>query len=306
MDDEKLIENKLRKIVAQVKSADINLALKDLDLLHGLLHALTGLLDRCQIRLPSERYEFYEAMLIKFRLNVRSIMELYAPGAPPDDEVIYHDLGSIYLLSRSLLENYLVFFYCFGLPATEEEGQMNYLIFVISGLVTHLSSGINDSPKDPEHLQWRTKREQQLQSSRDALGQLACFQALPAKTQKDFLAGNYAKRYGFQKLIELSPLQDILFTDIWRLYSNYAHSEMVGLLQINSYATDRKGHENALFSTLGHALMLTSAIIKDHLRIYENTPAEHIDLPEINDENFAAIEYWYGMATTAGVAQKMK
>lgn len=227
-------------------------------------------------------------------------MELYAPGAPPDDEAIYHDLGSIYLLSRSLLENYLVFFYCFGLPATEEEGQMNYLIFVISGLVTHLSYGVIDPPTDTDHLQWRTKRELQLQTSRDALGQLACFQALPAKIQKNFLAGNYAKRYGFQKLIELSPLQEILFADIWRLYSNYAHSEMIGLLQINSYASDRKGHENALFSTLAHALMLTAILIKDLLPIYKGTAAEIIDLPEINEETWALIEYWHGMATTAG------
>jgi len=294
------IKSKLADIVVQVQTADINKALDDLDVLHSMLHGLSGLLHRCQIKLPADWYEFYEAMLIKFRLNVRSIIELYAPGAPPGDNVIYHDLGSIYLLSRSLLENYLIFFYCFRLPATGEEAWMHYYIFIICGQVTHLSYVTDDVPTEPEQEKWRGNKEQQLQQSRYKLKNLGCFQALPAKQQKEFLAGKHAKRFSFLKLIELSPLQNILFADIWRLYSNYAHSEMVGLLQINSYATDRKGHDRALYSTLAHALMLTAMMIKDVLIICQGTEAEHVDLPELTDENFVMVEYWYAMATTAG------
>lgn len=43
-------------------------------------------------------------MGIKFRLNVDSIVELYILENDLPKGFIYHDLSSIYLLSRSLLE----------------------------------------------------------------------------------------------------------------------------------------------------------------------------------------------------------
>lgn len=300
MGEDEIIKKKLKQISLQVKNADIDSAMVDLQRLHDMLVATTGLLEECYIILPGVQFEFYEAMLIKFRLNIRSILELYAPGAAPKDNIIYHDLSSIYLLSRSLLENYLIFFYCFRLPADDDEALMNFYIFKLSGLVTHYSYGKYDPVPEPLNKEVMQGREQRIDHCKSELNKLACFLALSAKDQKAFLEGKHAKRFGFTKLIELSPLQNLLFADIWRLYSNYAHSEMVSLTQINCYSSDRTGHDRALFSTLTQVLMLTAVLIKDHLDLLEKTPAANIDLPEINDDNLALIKYWHTMATTAG------
>lgn len=290
----------LKRLSAQISEKNVKEGLSDLAKLHSGLCACIGLLDKAQIKLPHLWQEFYELIAIKFRLNVYSILELYSIQDDLPKNIIYHDLSSIYLLNRSLLETYLTFFYCYVLPKDDEEALMNYYIFNISGLTQRLAYGQEDP--NGYDSEWQTNRDQDNQTIlnyQTALNNLPSFIALPinAKQRKDLLAGKYAKRFSFIELIKMSPLKNLLFVDMWKLYSNYAHCELIGLLQISSYGNSPRNVDDALYGTLSNTLIVVSAMFKDFIPIFTGTAAENIDIPEFDEELITLVEFWYRLGT---------
>jgi hypothetical protein len=242
----------LQRISRQIANRNVKDGLNDLRQLHEAFCAIVSLLHENNIELPHVWYEFYETMAIKFRLNVYSIIELYSIEDGLPQNIIYHDLSSIYLLNRSLLETYLTFFYSFIMPESEEEGLMNYYIFKISGLVQRQAYGVKYSFTDSDDWDKHSDIERQkIIEYQNKLQALPIFQVLPLNSQKkkDLLNGKHARRFSFIELIEKSSLNNILFVDMWKLYSNYAHCELLGLLQINGYADDPKDINSALYGT---------------------------------------------------------
>ncbi|WP_439695374.1 hypothetical protein ACFGVS_20410 [Mucilaginibacter sp. AW1-7] len=294
MENEKTVRV-LTRIKRQIETRDIADALNDLRRLYNGFEALIGQLVAQQVVLPQIWYEYYEAMGIKFRLNLGSIIDLYGSPVDQADELIHHDLGSVYLLNRSLLETYLTFYYCFIMPSSNEEGLMNYYIFKISGLMQRQGYGLNDPQgKTPERQALHDSEKLNIDKYRRILENMPCFLALDKKQQKDLLAGKYAKRFGFLELIRHSELKNILFEDMWKLYSNYAHSELLGLLQINSYADEPGSIYDALFSTLNNTLIVTSMMLKDFSKVFTETGHDQIDIPELDEELITLLQFWYG------------
>ena len=64
------------------------------------------------------------------------------------------------------------------------------------------------------------------------------FLSLPEGKQKDILNRKQAKILGWEKLFTSSDLKSDLFVRSWRLYSNYAHSEYISLIQFKEYNQD--------------------------------------------------------------------
>jgi hypothetical protein len=290
----------LARITAQIKNKNIRDALEDLRAMHRCFVALIGVLENHQVTLPHQWYEYHQAIAIKFRLNIYSIIELYEIRDNLPKGVIYHDLSSIYLLNRSLLETYLTFFYCYILPKSDEEGLTNYYIFKISGLVQRQGYGI-DSPHElsPDSIKQREDEKLKIKEYQLKLENLPFFVNLPFKPaeRRKLIEGKYAKRFGFVELIKLSELKDLLFADMWKLYSNYAHCELLGLLQINSYGEDPDSIDNALYGTLTNTLMVVSAMIADFVGVFKDTSVEKIDIPELDEVMMTLLLFWYGMGT---------
>jgi hypothetical protein len=288
------------RISKQVADKNVNEGVNDLKSICNCLIELIATLDNSQVQLPYNWYEYYEAMLIKFRLNISSIIRLYEIEQNEDEGLIYHDLSSIYLLNRSLLETYLIFFYSYVLPKDEEEGLMNYYIFKISGLVQRQGYDIYNDAKSMSSPNQQIEFEKLvIEELQNELVKLNSFISLNinAKAKRELIAGKYAKRFSFIELIKKSKLKDDVFADMWRLHSNYAHCELLGLLQINSYATSVGDFPTALYSTLTNTLIVTSALVMDFIEIFKNTNAEYVDIEDIDDELITLIGFWASVGT---------
>lgn len=295
------MENKVViQLSKQVADKDIEETLNALRKMRNCFADIISLLDKEKLQLPHIWYEYYEAMAIKFRLNINSIIELYEIDYNSPKHLIYHDLSSIYLLNRSLLETYLTFFYCYILPQGDEEGLMNYYIFKISGLVHRQTYSISDFEEiNPEVLKHREDERINIEHYKTELQKLQFFKSLNLKSSErnNFLAGKFAKRFGFIELIKMSKLKNVLFIDMWKLYSNYAHCELLGLLQINSYGDEPEKIYQALFSTLVNTSIVVSIMMIDFIEIYKNTSAESINIDLLDDNLMTTIEFWYLIGT---------
>lgn len=290
------MDNKIiTQLLKQVAEKNIGAAVNDLRKLRNCFAEIIGLLDKEQIKLPHIWHEYYEAIAIKFRLNINSIIELYEIEEYLPKHIIYHDLSSIYLLNRSLLETYLTFFYCYMLPQNNEEGLMNYYIFKISGLVHRQNYSISGFEEiNSEFLKRKEDEKFDIKYYQTELQKLQSFIALDLKKNErdNLLNGKFAKRFGFIELIKLSKLKDNLFIDMWKLYSNYAHCELLGLLQINSYADEPEKIYDALYGTLLNTSIVTSLMIKDFIKIYKNSSVENIEIQELDEALMTTIEFW--------------
>ena len=288
----------LARIQKQIKDVNVDGAVNDLKILSNCFVDIVGLLHKHKIQLPQKWYEYYETMGIKFRLNIQSIIKLYEIEKDEGDGLIYHDLSSIYLLNRSLLEIYLTFFYSYVLPGTDEEGLMNYYIFKISGFTQRQGYSIDEvHNKSIGRDKLLESEKLKIDELKTELQKLNTFVGLEEKDKKRLLTGKFAKRFGFIELIQMSKLKNILFVDMWKLYSNYAHCELIGLLQTNSYADEPESINGALYSTLTNTLIVVSFMISDFIKVFRNTGAEQAEIEEINDEFLTLLEFWKGMGT---------
>lgn len=174
------------------------------------------------------------------------------------------------------------------------------MIFKISGLVQRQNYGKDDlKPMPPDRKDLRETERLSIEKYQKELLSLPFFQSLPLKEAEKakLVKGKYAKRFSFIELIQLSELKNILFCDMWRLYSNYAHCELIGLLQINSYADDTDSINGALYGTLTNAPIIMSVMIKDFTSVFRNTGAENIDIPAMDEEVMTLMQFSYLMGT---------
>ncbi|MGI4752081.1 MAG: hypothetical protein ACRYFB_15715 [Janthinobacterium lividum] len=286
----------LIQLSKQVADRNIESTLDDLRKLRSCFADIISLLDKEQIQFPQIWYEYYEAMAIKFRLNINSIIELYEIENNLPKHIIYHDLSSIYLLNRSLLETYLTFFYSYILPQSNEDKLMNYYIFKISGLVNRQNYSISGFEKiNLEFLKRREDEKFDIEYYQIELQKLQSFIVLDLKEKEknNLLKGKFAKRFGFIELIKMSKLKDILFIDMWKLYSNYAHCELLALVQINSYGDNPEQIYNALYGTLTNTLIVVSIMITDFIKVYKGTVVENLEIPKLDEALLNIIEFWH-------------
>ena len=86
--------------------------------------------------------------------------------------------------------------------------------------------------------------------------------------KKRIVKNNFAKIIDWKEIITRSKLKPSLFHRAWRLYSNYAHSEYLSLMQVKDYwakANDTYFIRNlCLFSSL----VLNTITIIDYKKLY--------------------------------------
>jgi hypothetical protein len=90
------------------------------------------------------------------------------------------------------------------------------------------------------------------------------FIGLPLKNQKHYLQTKEAKQLNWIDLLNKSDLKPDFFKDTWRLLSNYAHSEFLGILQIRDYTKNPKQlNDNAFFMAELSAMIIGKTIVNN-------------------------------------------
>lgn len=240
-----------------------------------------------------------EILAAKFTLHSSSL-GLLMKGTPIKNissgtPLLYPDIGSIFLLSRAHLECYLMFYYLNVQPKTFEEGELRYLLYEVSGLAHRQK---NEAVM-PEHVAKKSKEKKALDDMIVKIKQNTFFQGLPLPKQNDLLQKKQAKIMGWEQLIISSHLETEYVLGLWRLQSNYAHSEMVSAIQMKGYAYSRKETDEMLFFILERSITLVAVMIKDLVKLFKTTEITYIALPF---PLTTKINFWADLGT--GVAKK--
>lgn len=95
-------------------------------------------------------------------------------------------------------------------------------------------------------------------------------------------------------MIENSDLKSTFFTPIWKLFSNTAHSELIGAIQFKSFiTTNPENLENELAINIFSTIILNASLISSIKENYPTTLKIFQDIPiEFNSQ----IEMWTNIA----------
>jgi len=180
---------------------------------------------------------FIETLSIKIMLASKSIIQL-TKGVNFNDfnskEIVnLIDFPSINILTRSILEAFLTLEYLYFNDLKEDERKFRFYIWRVSGYKSRQSFfKKRDSLKKnvTDKLDSETKEIDIL---------LNKIQASPfyenLNSHKLYKLDNYGlpRLNGWNDLITNGILKDSIFSTPYKLYSNYAHSEFISLIQMN-------------------------------------------------------------------------
>jgi len=161
------------------------------------------------------------------------------------------DYSSMLILTRALIENYLTLYYIYISEAKDSEKLFKFKLWELSGLITR--QGYDFPIKEgPVYQEFKNKKDREKIILENLLTEIKSYPEYSGLGKKEI---NKLKKFGlpridsWQKMIEASDLKKSLFTTIYSLSSNYAHSEFLGIMQIkqgsfsanNSHTIDLAG-----------------------------------------------------------------
>lgn len=199
------------------------------------------------------------------------------------------DISSSYIMQRSLFETYLTFYYLYIQPVDQTESRCKWLIYQIAGL---------NSRQDytSEYIDVKPKLEKEKKEIENAIVELKTnqyFLSLEKPKQKEILHKRQPKLVGWQSLFKTSDLKSNLFIKPWRLYSNYAHSEYISLIQFKEYRQDDPEFISAKQSVAFSALILTAVFITNMRKLYKEIED---NFQKLTQEQIDCVNFFDGIA----------
>ncbi|MCD4663760.1 MAG: hypothetical protein K8R68_00725, partial [Bacteroidales bacterium] len=231
-----------------------------------------------------------ESSLIRFSLNSFSISTL-AKGTLlnlniRNKQILIHDLSSIYLLARSQIEAYFMFYYLFNQPKTDSEGEFRFLLYCISGLKKRQEFNITSS----EYKAKQNKELKDISILIERLNNNKFFQSLESQKQKDLLNRFPAKILGWERLIKSSNVSKYDFIlQSWKLYSNYAHSEYISTLQYKDIYKNKETLKIMIYHTIEKSHIVSILQLRSLLMLF---PDLNKSYNKLNIKHKTIIEFW--------------
>ncbi|MBI4931809.1 MAG: hypothetical protein HY841_13665 [Bacteroidetes bacterium] len=237
--------------------------------------------------LPKEYEEYFEVHFFKFVLQGLSIKHLFN-GTPinySNNNVIYHDISSIFSLSRSYLESFLTINYLYFNFKNEEQAIFRYLLYSASGLnrrQSYPTSNIENTSKKEEE-----KKEIDFLINRIKVN--TYFLSLHPKKQKDLLTKLLPYEIEKEKIFIETGLDSMSFHTMWKLFSNYSHSEFIEAMQVKLYINNQKEFIATLYGTFRFCLMLNCYLL---IKLVEKFDFAKQIYNESNSTTKYAVEFW--------------
>lgn len=271
-------ERTLLEVFEQSEKKDFIARHKDLNDCIEVLIDFTDKLSEAKVKIEHWR-TYMEVQLVKLAFHSASLSHLLE-GTPikmsrKGKELKFADIGSIFLLKRAQIENYLMFYYLNIQPSSSDEGEFRYFLYELSGL----SNRQKYTATHPNNIAQKKKEEKEIEILIDKIKNNKFFQTLDIEKQNYFLSKTPARIVGWEKLIENSHLNKF-FIENWKHASNYAHSEMIGSIQIKDYLKNPSELNNLIFHTTEQAIILVCIAIKDLTKVFKILEIQYNSFPE--------------------------
>lgn len=199
-----------------------------------------------------------------------------------------YDIGSIVILTRSAIENYLTFFYLFIQPLTKEDEEFRINLYELSGL--HSRQWLN--PIEPEQINTKKIDEARINELENTLFIDPKFIKLDKESKNNIRGRKQARLFSWWKLLEQADLNENVFKPAWKLYSNYAHSEFISQMQLAGFFTDIEAAKDKCDTVLNIMFCLTSVFVKDFTEFFPETKERYNSLSE---ETLEVIDFFNGV-----------
>ncbi|RDI51405.1 DUF5677 domain-containing protein [Flavobacterium glaciei] len=273
--------------------------------LNQIIKAYTEVIEAIYNDIPKlkEGEVFIETLSVKILITTKSIIEL-AKGYTLETErkispIQFLDFSSINILTRAIIESFLTMEYLFYNNLSDEEKYFRFLIWRISGYKSRQNFF---AEKDKDLI--RNEIQEKLDTEINEINELLR-EAKKSKYFKGLDKNHLFKldKYGVPRLeswntlLNNSILKNEMFLIPYKLYSNYAHSEFISLIQLNGSDTlhknsnDNKMH---LKNALRIINMINCVSIIELKNKFECTLKTFNNLEESTKEK---IEFWNHIAT---------
>lgn len=267
MEDD-LITGHTARIQQIYKSRDIESSLKDYSDIIFVLAYLSNSLYDGNVKLKSYQ-KFLEILLFKLIEHAGSAVDAIKGlnrRTHIESKTLTHiDLSSAYVLFRAIMESYLLNYYL-NFDATDDvHGNFRMLLFERSGLKRRQTYEVTQQ----EGIEKLAKEKLEIEELTKEIQSNAYFQSLSPQRQKYLLTKDEAKELSYEDIIKKRGIINPQFYIMWRLYSNYAHSEFISLIQLKDYVANPtivKANMNAAFmdQTLLLVLQITDLVKNFH------------------------------------------
>lgn len=287
------------KIEALLKEAN-SLNISDLSKsLEEILKAHTSIIQSIYDSQPTlDIGEVYiETLTIKLLFASKSTLGLSRginiSGIDADNKVQIIDISSIFILTRAVLENFLTLEYLFFNKLTREEQTFRYNLWRISGFMSRQNNDENLQP----HLKEKLEREKkEIQTLRNTLKNSPFYSSLNKQHIWKLTGYGLPRVISWDNLIKQSRLKSTLFTKLYKLYSNYAHSEFISAIQLNENKPQKtnKFNEETTITSLNNLRIINCvsiSLLKDKFQCTKEA------YESLSEELRFTIEFWNKFGT---------
>jgi hypothetical protein len=200
-------------------------------------------------------------------------------------EVILYDIHSFYVLSRSLMESYLMINYLNFTPKSDKQGEFRNDLYALSGLSNRQEFETITS----EGRIKKAKEKKEIEQLKLKIQRNDYFKGLPSDKKKKLLKDTPAREMGWEQLIKATRIRNRESLVMWKLYSNYAHSEYLSSIQLKDYFRDGSLMKGTILTTLIQNIVLLSIIISD---LTDNFLSAKLKFNLTKQETRTKVEFW--------------
>lgn len=235
---------------------------------------------------------FQETLLIKIIFTSRSILELSKGiefgilNKTERPEII--DRSSIYILTRSIIEAFLTLEYLYFNNLSREEQIFRYNLWRISGFMSRQDFGKTGNEKFISKMK---KEKKEIEELKETIKKSPFYSKL--KKQDLWKLDKYGlpRLMSWSSLLKESILKKDVFDKIYKLYSNYAHSEFISMIQLNEGKLNKYDSFNieTTVTTLNNIRIINCVALSMFINKYEFANNKYL---EIDESLRFIIEFW--------------
>jgi hypothetical protein len=225
-------------------------------------------------RIKTDEWKYYSDTLIhKLIFTSNSIISLSRGNdlqsfRPQGFKLRVIDYPSLFVLTRSLIENYLTLCYIYNNNLSTEERLFRFKLWQISGLMTRQNFQDPDNLFDAEKKASESKIIEQIFSEIEKMEE---FKSLDKRKLQNLKKHGVPRIKSWHDLINESNLKQPIFSKKYSFFSEYAHSEFLSILQIsqaslNEEVQSRSENVPMVISTVR---MIVSLCIRYYIRNYK-------------------------------------
>jgi len=243
---------------------------------------------------------FIETLIIKMIFASKSVLhisngtEFCTIKNPNKMELI--DSPSVYILTRSIIETFLTLEYLYFNALSREEQLFRYNLWRISGFKSRQNYFNERTNLDKKVIEKLNNEKELIEELKIKIKESLFYKDL--NNQSLWKLDNFGlpRLTSWSNLINNSKLKNSIFSTMYKLYSNYAHSEYISMIQINEGSLGKNNDFNKqnIITSLSIIRMINCVTL---IMLQDKFNCVLKEYDSMNDNLKFSIDFWNSFAT---------